>query len=80
MTPAVTMTPERRRMVEITVGKRLGQAMSHAGIKYDALAQSLGITEKRVARLVNGTSTLSAAELIWAAKVLDVPITSLCPQ
>lgn len=79
MTPAVTMTPERRRMVEIAVGKRLGLVMADAGMTYQDFADVIGTTDKRVARLVNATSTLTAAELIWASKILEVPINELCP-
>jgi transcriptional regulator with XRE-family HTH domain len=79
MTPVVSLTDKHERLVKIAVGKKLLHAMTAAGYSYDDLAGALGISTQVVARIVNGTSTITGPQLIWAAKVLDVPVENLCP-
>lgn len=76
----IALTEQNRRTVEIAIGKKLSAVMAQRGVPYADLAEGLGITEMKVARIINGTTSIDAAQLYWAAKLLDVPLSALCPQ
>lgn len=79
MTAAI-IKDESRRAVERTIGKRLLAAMNLQGIDVATMAEALDMTEVRMSRALKGSSSLSAAEIYWAAKVLDVPVAQLMPS
>lgn len=76
----IALSEQNRRTVEIAIGKKLAAVMVQRSVSYAEMAEGLECTEMRVSRIVNGTTSISAAELFWAAKCLDVPVTTLCPQ
>lgn len=79
MTSAARITDPSRKAIDRTIGKRVQAAMRGQQLTVQDMAEMLDMTELRLSRILKGSSTLSAAELYWAAKVLDVPVSQLLP-
>lgn len=60
-----------------TIGRKLARTMEARGMIRAHLAGEIGITEARLARILKGSSEISAAELVIAARKLCVPIHAL---
>lgn len=60
-----------------TIGRKLARTMEARGLSRASLAGEIGITETRLARIIKGSSSLTAAELVIAARKLCVPIHAL---
>ncbi len=72
------MTTERlEAAINRTIGKRLARAIEARGETRASVASVLGTTETRVARILKGSSAMTAAELVIAARALRVPIHAL---
>jgi transcriptional regulator with XRE-family HTH domain len=77
---APVLSDQHRRTVEIAIGKKLSSLMATRQVSYADMAKALSISDMRVSRIINGTTSMDAAQLFWAAKVLEVPVTAICPQ
>lgn len=69
--------PKLVPMINKNIGKKLGKTIEARGITRADLAQATGITEARLNRVIKGSSELTAAQLVIAAKALGVPIQTL---
>jgi transcriptional regulator with XRE-family HTH domain len=60
-----------------TIGRRLAQTIETRGMTRAQLAEEIGITEARMARVLKGSSGLTAAEFVVASLKLSATLNSL---
>ncbi len=78
--PRATSPPERehplrRKQRTARIAVRLKAARKRAGLTQYQLAVGLGVSHRQIiARIEAGTRSLTAEELIWAMKILDVDL------
>lgn len=58
--------------VDAVVGQRLGECRVARGVSVDAMAATLGITVAEYAEVETGQRRLTAPQLMYAAKLLGV--------
>lgn len=69
--------PKVAAAINRTIGRKLAKAMEARGYSRAAFAEKIGMTEARLARVLKGSSELTAPELIIAARALCVPVQSI---
>ncbi len=74
MTDLIVITPSSAGLIRKALGKRLKHISEARGITRAELAAALDTTDTRVARIMKGSSDVTAHELVWIAKVLDCSI------
>lgn len=72
MNRGVILDDRRRGEMRVEIGKNLKAAAALRGTSNEDLAVMLGISQTRLFRVYTGASELSAAEVAWAIKVLDI--------
>jgi transcriptional regulator with XRE-family HTH domain len=55
-----------------TIGRKLARIMDARGETRASLAKTIGMSETRLARIIKGSSEMTAAELMIAARALCV--------
>lgn len=64
----------------IIVGRILTKRRKSCGLRQEALATALGVTQSTWSRIENGTSALTISQLAIAARALNLPPSDLIAQ
>lgn len=74
MTAAPVISPERAAILRRAIGARIARVAQAQGASRAEIAAILDTTETRVARILKGSSDMTAAELVWLAKALECSV------
>lgn len=69
--------PKTIAAINKTIGQKVKRTMEARGFTRATLSAEIGMTETRLARIIKGSSEMTAPELVIAARKLCVPIQSL---
>lgn len=59
------------------IGKNVRAELVRQGLGQDALAEMLGISQPQISKRLAGSIGFEAAELVWVAEALRVPVARL---
>ncbi len=72
-----TLTSETTALLRRAIGKRIAHLMEHRMITRPEMADAIGVTDMRMARIMKGSSDMTVPQLIWCAKVLNCSLETL---